>query len=524
MKKRVFVIVLDSFGIGELPDAGSYGDAGSNTLSSVCRSEYLSLPNLTKLGLFNIDGTGQRPPAKTPAAAYCRAAEASKGKDTTTGHWEIAGLISEKAMPTYPDGFPEPLLDALTKETGYGWLCNKPYSGTQVIRDYGKEQLKSGKMIVYTSSDSVFQVAANVEHIPLEELYAYCRAARKMLVGEHGVGRVIARPYVGTYPDYTRTSDRHDFSIDPPGETMLDSIANAGMDVLPVGKIYDIFAGRAMKAPNHIVNNADGMKKTSELALTDFRGLCFTNLVDFDMLYGHRNDVDGYAKALTEFDTWLGSFLPQLREDDALIITADHGCDPSSPSTDHSREYIPVIIYGSGILPGNLGTKNTFADIGRTVCELLGVPTDIHGSSFAFELMTGTTPEKLSKTAEEAMKTSYAPYSGFNVGCAAVGESGKVYTGCNIENAAYPAACCAERTAVFKAVSEGERSIRAIAVVGGKNGTPEGNCFPCGVCRQVLNEFCPPYAPITVPDKDGNAVYYPLSALLPHSFGKTNLK
>ena len=387
--KRIFLIVLDSCGIGQMPDCEKFGDIGVNTLRSCSTSSRFSIPNLLKAGIGNIDGVDYLPKNAAPQGAYARLTEASMGKDTTIGHWEIAGVVSPEPLPTFPNGFPREVLDEFEKQTGRGVLCNKPYSGTDVIRDYGEEQLETGKWIVYTSADSVFQVAAHEEKIPLEELYDACRKARKMLRGKYGVGRVIARPYVGTSPEnFKRTSNRHDFSLEPPAETMLDAIVNAGQDVLAVGKIFDIFAGRG--TTDHVYNksNADGMGHTADYAKQDFHGLCFVNLVDFDMQFGHRRDIDGYANALTEFDTWLGDFESTLGEDDLVLITADHGCDPAyTATTDHTREYVPLIALGKQVRPGSLGTRASFADIAATVTELLGVPYETPGKSFAKELL-----------------------------------------------------------------------------------------------------------------------------------------
>ena len=387
--KRIFLIVLDSCGIGQMPDCEKFGDIGVNTLRSCSTSSRFSIPNLLKAGIGNIDGVDYLPKNAAPQGAYARLTEASMGKDTTIGHWEIAGVVSPEPLPTFPNGFPREVLDEFEKQTGRGVLCNKPYSGTDVIRDYGEEQLKTGKWIVYTSADSVFQVAAHEEKIPLEELYDACRKARKILRGKYGVGRVIARPYVGTSPEnFKRTSNRHDFSLEPPAETMLDAIVNAGQDVLAVGKIFDIFAGRG--TTDHVYNksNADGMQHTVDYAKRDFHGLCFVNLVDFDMQFGHRRDIDGYANALTEFDTWLGGFERTLGEDDLVLITADHGCDPAyTATTDHTREYVPLIALGKQVRPGSLGTRASFADIAATVTELLGVPYETPGKSFAKELL-----------------------------------------------------------------------------------------------------------------------------------------
>ncbi len=381
--KRVFLFVLDSVGIGELPDAAEYGDAGTNTLAAAATSPYFHMPNMEKMGLFHIDGVSCRKSTEKPLAAIARMKEASKGKDTTIGHWEIAGIISEKPLPTYPNGFPRELLEEYSKVTGRGILCNKPYSGTEVIKDYGDEHVKTGNLIVYTSADSVFQVAAHEEVVPLDDLYQYCHQARELLQGEHGVGRVIARPFVGTSGNYTRTPHRHDYSLEPQKETMLDLLKEAGKDVIAIGKIHDIFAGKGMTEYTFTESNADGIDKTLAYMEKDFHGLCFINLVDYDMLYGHRRDIDGYAKALSYFDERLPEILSRLGEDDVLMITADHGCDPSYQlSTDHTREHTPFIMYGKKVEPINYGTRETFADIAATVLDLLGVDrTKVEGTS-----------------------------------------------------------------------------------------------------------------------------------------------
>ena len=386
MAKRAFLIVLDSVGIGEMPDAADWGDEGSNTLKAIRNHPNFSCPNLTEMGLFSIDGIDEKIPSSR--TCYARMREASKGKDTTIGHWEIAGIYSPRPLPTYPNGFPQSLLDEFEKRTGRGVLCNKPYSGTEVIKDYGEEHLRTGKLIVYTSADSVFQIAAHEELIPVEELYRYCEIAREMLQGEHGVGRVIARPFTGEYP-FARTPRRHDYSLIPPSATLPFIMKEEGYDVISVGKIFDIFAGQGFTESYPTVNNQDGMDKTMGIANRDFNGLCFVNLVDFDMAFGHRNDVAGYARALTEFDARLGELLPLLKEDDLLIITADHGCDPATPSTDHSREYTPMIAYGKRVKAGvNLGTRESFADIGATVLEWFGISTErVYGKSFLKEIV-----------------------------------------------------------------------------------------------------------------------------------------
>lgn len=379
--KRVFLIVLDSFGIGEQEDSYLYGDEGSNTLKSCFIQKSFNAPNMKKMGLFNIDGIDFADSVENPTAAYGRFKEMSKGKDTTTGHWEICGIISETPLPTYPDGFPEEVLDEFSKRTGRGVLCNKPYSGTQVIEDYGKEHIETGKLIVYTSADSVFQIAAHENIVPLTELYRYCEIAREILTDKHGVGRVIARPFTGEFP-FRRTPNRHDYSLIPPEKTLIDVLSENNLEVIPVGKIYDIFAGKSLKKSNPTKSNADGMEKTYNFSKKDFTGLCFTNLVDFDMMYGHRNDAEGYARAISEFDSWLGDFIKELKADDVLMITADHGCDPITESTDHSREYVPLLVYGDKIKSVNLGTRTTFADIGKTIADLFGINAEIKGESF----------------------------------------------------------------------------------------------------------------------------------------------
>ena len=382
--KRVFLIVLDSFGIGCAPDAADFGDGRCNTLASLTTSPELHAPNLTKLGLFNIDGIGCGTPADSPIGTFARLRELSRGKDTTIGHWEIAGIVSEQPMPTYPNGFPTEILERLSAACdGKKILCNKPYSGTQVIHDYGREQEETGGLIVYTSADSVLQIAANEADVPVERLYDYCRAAREIMQGEHGVGRIIARPYVGSYPNYERTAHRHDFSLDPTGDTMMDALVRRGHEVIAVGKISDIFAGRGVTRSTGVnENNADGMEKTLRIQQEDFTGLCFVNLVDFDMTYGHRRDIAGYARATTEFDVQLGTFMEHMREDDVLMITADHGCDPGAPGTDHTREYVPLLVYGAQIRQGvNLGTYPTFAMIGATVADMFGAELTTKGES-----------------------------------------------------------------------------------------------------------------------------------------------
>ena len=386
--KRIFLFVLDSCGCGAMPDSEQFGDVGVNTLRSCATSKELHIPNLIAAGIGNIDGVDYLPKTGAPAGAVARLAECSMGKDTTIGHWEIAGIVSPNPLPTYPAGFPEEVLAPFRAATGRGVLANAPWSGTEVINVYGDEHVKTGDLIVYTSADSVFQIAAHEDVVPLETLYEYCRIARKQLQGKHGVGRVIARPFVGTSGAYKRTSNRHDFSLEPPAETMLDAIKAAGLDSIAVGKIYDIFAGRGTTEHVYNKSNADGLDHAMEYAGKDFRGLCFVNLVDFDMLYGHRRDIDGYARALTEFDAWLPGFLAKLGEEDLVLITADHGCDPAyTATTDHTREYVPLIALGKAVKPGNLGTLRGFQNIAATVTDLLGVDFETPGQSFATKIV-----------------------------------------------------------------------------------------------------------------------------------------
>lgn len=387
--KRVFLFVLDSCGCGEMPDAAKFGDHGVNTLKSCSTSSKLNIPTLLSYGLGNIETVDYLPGTDAPKGAVCRLQEASMGKDTTIGHWEIAGLISPDPLPTYPNGFPEEVLKPFREATGRGVLANAPWSGTAVIEKYGEEHMRTGDLIVYTSADSVFQIAAHEDIVPPEKLYEYCRIARKILVGKHGVGRVIARPFIGNPKDgFTRTTNRHDFSLEPPAPTMLDAIKAAGQDSLAVGKIFDIFAGRGTTEHVYTKGNTDGLNKTMAYADRDFKGLCFINLVDFDMLYGHRRNIDGYAAALTEFDGWFKGFMEKMGEDDIVMITADHGCDPAyTATTDHTREYVPLVIAGKRVKPVNLGTRHTFSDIAATVTELLGVDYKTPGKSFAKEIL-----------------------------------------------------------------------------------------------------------------------------------------
>ena len=386
--KRVFLIVLDSFGIGAMPDSKSFGDVGVNTLASCATSSKLHIPNMIAAGLGNIDSVTCLPKVDAPMGAYARLKEASKGKDTTIGHWEIGGLVSEHPLPTYPDGFPDEILEPFKTQTGRGVLANAPWSGTEVIEAYGEEHMKAGDLIVYTSADSVFQIAAHEDIVPPEKLYEYCRIARKLLQGKHGVGRVIARPFVGTPGNFKRTANRHDFSLEPPKDTLLDVLKKAGKASIGVGKIYDIFAGRGTTEHVYNQSNANGMEHTLNYADKDFEGLCFVNLVDFDMVYGHRRNIDGYAEALNEFDAWLPSLLEKLGEDDVVMITADHGCDPGyAATTDHTREYVPLLVLGKGVKPVNMGTRESFADIAATVAQMLDVKLDTPGKSFMEEIL-----------------------------------------------------------------------------------------------------------------------------------------
>ena len=377
---RVFLIVLDSVGIGGATDAKIFGDDNPDTLKTIAASKNFHTPNLLRLGLFNIDGINLGSREKNPRGSFARMIEASAGKDTTIGHWEIAGIISNRPLPTYPAGFPPEVVDALEKNFGRKILCNRPYSGTQVIHDFGREHEATGNLIVYTSADSVLQIAAHEKIVPVDELYNFCRIARKI----SDVGRIIARPFVGTFPNYERTPRRHDFSLEPPEETILDALSKKNFATIGVGKIFDIFAGRGITRSLGVnENNSDGMKKILRLAEENFQGLCFVNLVDFDMKFGHRRDVEGYAQAMTIFDAELGKFLSRMRADDLLMITADHGCDPAAQGTDHTRENVPLILCGEKILSGvNLGTRKTFADIAATIAEIFSVDFDTRGKSF----------------------------------------------------------------------------------------------------------------------------------------------
>ncbi|MCD8050046.1 MAG: phosphopentomutase [Clostridia bacterium] len=485
--KRIFLIVLDSCGCGEADDAALFGDEGSHTLKSVYNTGKLNIPNMLKMGLGNIDSLSFLGREDAPIASWGKCAERSVGKDTTTGHWEMAGVISEKPFPTYPAGFPDEIIQKFRAATGRGVLCNKPYSGTEAIRDYGDEHIKSGDFIVYTSADSVFQIAAHEDVVPLDELYFACRKAREILCGEHAVARVIARPFTGASGSYKRTASRRDFSLAPP-HNMLDDIS-LHQSVIAVGKITDIFAGRGMTRSIMTHSNTEGICETIKLLGEDFTGLCFTNLVDFDMLYGHRNDAVGYANALNEFDAALPAFFDKMQEGDLLIITADHGCDPGDKSTDHTRENVPLLIYSKSLAPKPLGKIEGFDFISKFVLDKLG--TSLLNSAFS------------------AAENAYAPYSSYRVGAALEASDGTVFTGFNIENAAYSPTICAERSAFVRAICEGYRSFSRIAVTSA----------PCGVCRQFMREFCSDDFEIITP-----TMHTTLSALLPSSFGAENLR
>ncbi|MDR2648348.1 MAG: phosphopentomutase [Clostridiales bacterium] len=389
MAKRAIIIVLDSVGIGELPDAADYGDAGSNTLLNIkARRPDMELPHMNRLGLCHIDGASALGYVKDPVGAFCKLAEVSKGKDTTTGHWEIAGINLTEAPPTYPEGFPQEIIAEFEERIGRKSIGNIVSSGTGIIAEMGDEHVSTGYPVVYTSADSVFQIAMHENVIPLEEQRRISRIAREILKAPHNVSRVIMRPFVGESGNYTRTSNRRDFSLEPIGTTMLDCLKSAGLAVAAVGKIEDIFAGRGITRAVHIDGNMDGVDKTLEYMENVPNGLIFTNLVDFDMIYGHRNDVDGYADALMAFDRRVPEILNLLRDGDTLFITADHGCDPTTPSTDHSREYIPLLVYGKHIRPGvNLHIRDTFSDIAATVLDYLAVKGEINGCSFLKEVI-----------------------------------------------------------------------------------------------------------------------------------------
>ena len=384
--KRIFLMVMDSFGIGGAKDAARFGDEGSNTLKSLMETEGFSAPTLGKLGLFHINGVEHDPKQEAPIGAYARVCEQSEGKDSTIGHWELAGIRSDEPLPTYPNGFPDDIIEEFERRTGRKVICNKAYSGTEVIKDYGLQQKETGALIVYTSVDSVMQIAAHTDLIPLKELYRYCEIAREMLSGEHAVGRVIARPFTGDYP-YKRTSDRHDYSALPPKTTVLELLKNHGLETLAVGKINDIFAGVGISEAIRSGSNEEGMQVMTSLLGRDFRGLCFVNFVDFDTVFGHRRDTEGYVREVMKLDEWLEGFIRGLHDDDILMITADHGCDPNYKGTDHTRENVPVLVYGKEIKPVNLGERESFSDVAATIADIFEIPYDLNGESFKKDLM-----------------------------------------------------------------------------------------------------------------------------------------
>lgn len=382
--KRAVLLILDSVGIGAMPDADKYGDVGANTLANTASvTGGLHMPNLGAMGLGNIHEIKGIEPAARPTAAYGKAAESSVGKDTVTGHWEISGCILKTPLNTYPDGFPREIMDEFERRIGRGTLGNVVASGTEIIKELGEEHVATGKPIIYTSADSVFQIAAHEEVIPLPELYKMCEIAREMLMGDWTVGRVIARPFIGESAEtFQRTSNRHDYSLDPVCKTMMDYISDAGHQVYGVGKINDIFNGKGVTKTIRTTGNADGMAKTLDAVREDSDGLIFINLVDFDMLFGHRNNPEGYKEALEEVDRWIPELLAELKEEDLLIITADHGCDPTTESTDHSREYIPLLVCGKSVEPRDMGIRHSFTDIGKSILDHLGIDNELNGASF----------------------------------------------------------------------------------------------------------------------------------------------
>ena len=384
--KRIFLMVMDSFGIGGAKDAERFGDPGSDTLGALIRVEGFVAPTLGSLGLFHIDGVDHSLAKGDPVGAYGRLSEQSEGKDSTIGHWEIAGIRSDDPLPTYPNGFPKEIVEEFERRTGRKMICNKPYSGTEVIKEYGKEHLETGALIVYTSADSVMQIAAHGDIVPLEELYRYCEIGREILTGEHCVGRVIARPFTGEWP-FTRTPGRHDYSAVPPKTTVLDLLKANGFDMIAVGKINDIYAGVGISEAIRTSSNEEGMEVAQSLLARDFNGLCFVNFVDFDTSYGHRRNTQGYAEAVMKLDGWLAGFIANMREDDILMITADHGCDPTYAGTDHTRENVPVLVYGKEVKAVNLGTRESFSDVAATVADIFEIPYDLNGESFKKDLM-----------------------------------------------------------------------------------------------------------------------------------------
>ena len=386
MAKRVFRIVLDSAGIGGAPDTADFGDFGADTFGTCYKSGELDVPNMAKMGLYNIAGTSFFDPKEEIDGCFCRMHEKSRGKDTTVGHWEMADMVSPKPLPTYYEGFPQEILDKLSEVTGRGIVCNKTYSGTDVIRDYGQHHVETGDLIVYTSADSVMQIAAHEDVVPIEELYDICHKAREIMQGEHGVGRIIARPFEGEWP-FQRTVRRHDYSLQPPRETVLDALKKEGFQTIGVGKIYDIFAGKSVMFSYSNKGNEANMVRTIDLADADFEGLCYVNLVDTDMIYGHRRDIAGYTKALNTADRQFGELMEKMGPEDILMVTADHGCDPGYKGTDHTREDIPCLVWGPALKKGvDLGTRDTFADMAATIADYFGIEYRGDGTSFLSEI------------------------------------------------------------------------------------------------------------------------------------------
>ncbi len=384
MVKRVIIFVMDSVGIGALPDSEKFGDVGVNTLGNIAKaSEHFNIPNLRKLGVGNIEGLDMIEPYESPIGAFGRSGEVSNGKDTTTGHWEMAGLYLEEPFQTFPNGFPDSIIQEFEEKTGRKVLCNKPYSGTEVIADYGEEHMRTGNVIVYTSADSVFQIAAHEEIVPLEELYSMCEIARKIMMGENQLARIIARPFVGQLGNFERTANRRDYSLKPFGKTVLDHAKDAGLDVQAVGKIVDIFNGQGITEDVHTKSNMDGVDWTLKYLNTDSKGIIFTNLVDFDAKFGHRRNVEGYREAIEALDARIPEILDAMNDDDLIIFTADHGNDPTYKGTDHTREYVPILVYGKDVIAGaEIGTRKTFSDIAATVADILGIKATPFGESF----------------------------------------------------------------------------------------------------------------------------------------------